>query len=251
MKSPKEIYSKIRKYWWLTNTLMFVAIVILMFYLESTNEGAGWLVMILFPFFYIIGVDLDTELTRKEILKIAFLLSLIAYSFFLVQIYFDSVSLKDFFSLETLKMLGYVTIFMAGVSLLGIIPVAILKIKDRMFPRKRWVHDGNNNLIYRLLFGSERKYDASYAADYIYKKLPDSIIQKTTQEEIGELLITHNPVSTKNQPIGVAVDYYSKLLKKDSLLEKQDIEKIIELRDKYKKSASIVIPVGYKPPVDL
>lgn len=93
--------------------------------------------------------------------------------------------------------------------------------------------------------------DAVRSGAYVYRKLAPTIASRTSEGELVHLLAIHNPVPTQVSEVTIsAVNFYLGRLAHDSRLQKSDIERIVSLRDEYKRQEEIFLSPGYLPKND-
>ncbi len=180
MKIINKIYGILRKHYWWTNTIFGFIFIITIIYLTSKNMNSAWTIAILLPFFSFNIINLQMLVGKKELLFVLFFLLAIFYALSAWIEYKQSGNIYSIFTLETIKTFFMIILFISiPAFIFGYIPIVLLTMQDKMYPRK-W-----------------RPEDTPNATFYIYRKLPDQIASKTSIEELWSTITSGLPINTK------------------------------------------------------
>lgn len=225
----KELKFKTRKHWLWINLAITPICVALLIILENMGFNKLWAFVVFIPIF-MLGVNPSMVITRNEIKQVvAFIMSLV-YIFMIWAAYDNNHSIKEIFSLKTLESLAYVTAFFGVLGFFfGYLPAKLLGWKD-----KKTI--------------STAVYNAIEAAYYIFRKLPDEIAKKTSDNEIRDILNMHfdlmfGQAGTVNvvEQRGDEEDVKKKILEKYNHFTISDLESIFKLEEEYMESIGINI----------
>lgn len=192
--------------------------------LENYNIDSYWATTLLLPLLFTAGVNIDMKITYKEGLKVFSIILVSLYGLIVWFQYSENQLISDIFTIDTLKNIGYTTILLAiGLILFGILPISVLHFKNKLFPRKKW-----------------KKSDVTQCSYFIYRKLSNEAVSRTSLEELEILLETHNPIESNVNNDNV-LDFYKERLSEQSKITTEDLKEILSLRDRYKKDSGIRI----------